>query len=177
VDRSEAPLGGGMRISLVVAVSENGVIGRDVGLPWHLPADLQHFKRVTLGHPILMGRRTHESIGRPLPGRANLILSRNPDYIAPGCAVVRNWTRALEAADDAAELMVIGGEAVYRLALAQADRIYLTRVHADVEGDAHFPDLNPADWREMQSRARPADDANAFDLTFIVLDRVRSSQR
>ena len=164
-----------MRISLVVAVSENGVIGRDAGLPWNLPADLRHFKRITLGHPILMGRRTHESIGRPLPGRANLILSRDPDYFSPGCTVVPSWSQALEAAGDSAELMVIGGEAIYRLALARADRIHLTRVDTRVEGDAHFPDLNPADWREIESRGYPADDANAFDLTFIVLDRVRSS--
>ena len=164
-----------MRITLVVAVSENGVIGRDAGLPWHLPADLRHFKRITLGHPILMGRRTHESIGRPLPGRTNLILSRDPDFFSPGCTVVPNWAQALEAAGDSAELMVIGGEAIYRLALPRADRIYLTRIHARVEGDAHFPDLEPADWREIESRRQAADVANAFDLTFTVLDRARST--
>jgi dihydrofolate reductase len=162
-----------MRVSLVVAASDNGVIGRDNGLPWHLPADLRHFKHLTLGCPVLMGRRTHESIGRPLPGRLNLVLTRDTGYRTQGCRVVHDFAGARNAAGDAPELMVIGGEAVYREALPQADRIHLTRVHTRLEGDAHFPELDSGEWRETECILRPADAANPFDLSFVLLERVR----
>jgi dihydrofolate reductase len=162
-----------MRVSLVVAASDNGVIGRDNGLPWHLPADLRHFKQLTMGHPVLMGRRTHESIGRPLPGRLNLVLTRDRDYRAGGCRVVHDFPGAREAAGDAPELMVIGGDAVYREALPRADRVHLTRVHTRLQGDAYFPDLDVGEWRETERTFRPADAANPFDLSFVLLERVR----
>ena len=161
------------RVSLVVAAAENGVIGRDGEMPWHLPADLAHFKRLTLGKPVLMGRRTHESIGRPLPGRLNLVLSRDPQYDPEGCRRVGSLDEAiaLAAAEGAAEIMIIGGGGVYREALETADRIYLTRVQCAPVGDTFFPDPDPAEWREIRRQERPADDRNPFALTFLELVR------
>lgn len=161
------------QVTLVVAAALNGVIGRDGGLPWHLPADLAHFKRVTLGRPVLMGRRTHESIGRPLPGRLNLVLSRDPDYRPDGCRRVGSMDEAaaLAAAEGADELMVIGGAGVYAEALPRADRILLTRVHAAPRGDTFLPAIDPGEWRETDRQERPADDRNPFALSFIQLRR------
>ena len=161
----------GATVSLVVAVAENGVIGHDNALPWHLPADLRHFRELTMGHPVLMGRRTHEAIGRPLPGRANFVLSRDPGYRAQGCRVVTSLQAALELVDLASELMVIGGGALYRQALPLASRIYLTRVHANPPGDAYFPDLNPTEWVVDREQHRPADERNEFAVTFSWLSR------
>ena len=128
-------------IVLVAAVAENGVIGRDGALPWHLPADLAHFKRVTWGHPILMGRRTFAVIGRALPGRRNIVLTSNPNFVAPGVETAASLKQALSLAGDVPQIMVIGGAELYRAALPLARRIYLTRVHARIEGDAFFPDF------------------------------------
>ena len=163
-----------MPLSLIVAVAKNGVIGRDGGLPWHLPADLRHFRTVTMGHPILMGRKTHESIGRPLPGRRNLVLSRDRRYRSEGCSVVNSIEAALEAAGADAELMVIGGEAVYRLALPLSSRIYLTRVHEPFAGSVLFPDPDSADWREVRREDHSADARNPHDYSFIWLERRKS---
>ncbi len=162
-----------MLLTLVVAVAENGVIGRDGDLPWHLPADLQHFKRSTLGKPILMGRRTHESIGRALPGRLNLVLTRQADYAAPGCEIVHtlDQAEARAAADGATELMVIGGAGLYREALSRADRILLTRVHAEVDGDTQLPAFDLNQWSERSRCRREADAANPFAMSFIELLR------
>ena len=161
-----------MRLTAVVAATENDVIGRDNGMPWHLPADLAHFKAITLGHPVLMGRRTYEAIGRPLPGRRNLVLSRSPDFAVPGVEVVHSLEAAIAAAGDVPELMVIGGAALYTLALPRTDRVHLTRLHMTLDGDAHFPALPPAQWREVsRSPRRPADERNACDMTFLVLER------
>jgi dihydrofolate reductase len=163
VPRTERP-----RITLVVAAAANGVIGIDGGMPWHLPADLAHFKRVTLGKPVLMGRRTHESIGRPLPGRLNLVLSRRPGYQAEGCRAVASLGEALAVAAEARapELMVIGGAAVYAEAMPAADRILLTGVDAAPEGDTFFPEIDPREWDEVSCKHRPADERNPWSLSF-----------
>jgi len=159
-------------LTAVVAATENNVIGRDNGMPWHLPADLQHFKAVTLGKPVLMGRRTFAAIGRPLPGRRNLVLSRDLGFVAAGVETFSTLEQALAAAGDVDELMIIGGQTVYELALPHVRRVHLTRLHMQVEGDAHFPDLPPEQWREVsRSARRPADERNACDMTFLVLER------
>lgn len=161
-----------MLLTAVVAATENNVIGRDNGMPWHLPADLQHFKAVTLGKPVLMGRRTFAAIGRPLPGRRNLVLSRDLGFVAAGVETFSTLEQALAAAGDVDELMIIGGQTVYELALPHVQRVHLTRLHMQVEGDAHFPDLPTEQWREVsRSARRPADERNACDMTFLVLER------
>ena len=160
-----------MTISLVVAASTNNVIGSDGGLPWHLPDDLRHFKRLTTGNPIVMGRRTFESIGRPLPDRRNIVMTRDPDYVAPGCDVVSSVREALDLVEDADEVMIIGGGQVYRDFLPHADRIYLTRVQADVEGDTYFPDIDEAGWRLVSSEAHAADEKHAYAFDVMVFER------
>ena len=159
--------------SLVVAVARNGVIGRDNALPWRLPADLAHFKRVTMGHPVIMGRRTHESIGRALPGRDNIIVSRNRDYAAPGCTVVGSLDAAWKAAGAAAEACVIGGTSLFREALPVADVIHLTEVEADVPGDTFFPDFDRRAWGETEIARHPADDRNSYPIRILRLERRR----
>lgn len=132
------------RVVLIAAVARNGVIGRGGDLIWRIPADLAHFKRVTMGHPIVMGRKTWESIGRPLPGRRNLVVTRNADYVAPGAEVVGSLREALRVCADVPELFVVGGAEIYREALPVADRLWLTEIHAEAPGDARFPDWDPA---------------------------------
>lgn len=162
-----------MKISLIVAIDSNGVIGSDNGLPWHLPADLQHFKRTTMGKPILMGRKTWESLGRPLPGRTNIVITRDSGYQAAGCVVVNSIDAALQAAGEQDEVMVIGGAEFYRQVLPRADTLYLTRIHETFSGDTFFPELNEADWREVERSDQAADEKNPHDYSFIRLDRVR----
>ncbi len=166
-----------MRISLVAAMAEDGIIGRDGGLPWHLPDDLKRFRALTTGHHVVMGRRTHQSIGRALPGRTNLVLSRDPSYRAPGCQVVRSLEEALEVASAAGEdeAFVIGGAAVYADALARADRIYLTRVGARVDGDVRFPALDAGAWVESSREEHVADTRHAYPFVLSVLDRAPPS--
>jgi dihydrofolate reductase len=161
-----------VRVSLVVAAARNGVIGRDNDLPWRLPTDRRHFRRVTLGKPVIMGRLTWESIGKPLDGRTNIVVTRDPRYSAPGCRVVQSFAAALAAAEPAAEVMVVGGSQIYALALPVADRIYLTRVEAEIDGDVFFPDPPASEWREVESREAPADARNPHALRFITLDRI-----
>ena len=160
-----------MKISIVVAVSANGVIGRDGGLPWHLSEDLKRFKAITMGRPIVMGRRTHESIGRPLSGRQNIVITRRPDYVAAGCDVVSSPADALHAAGDVREVMIIGGGDIYRQFLRRADRVYLTRVQADVEGDAYFPDLDPDDWEVVESEDFPRNADREYGFSTLVMER------
>ena len=162
-----------MRISLIAATAENGVIGRDGRLPWHLPDDLKRFRALTTGHHVIMGRRTQQSIGRPLPGRTNLVLSRDPSYRADGCHVVRSLDQALGIARAAGEdeAFVIGGAAVYAAALALADRIYLTRVGARVDGDVLFPDLDPREWVERSREEHGVDARHAYPFALSVLER------
>lgn len=161
----------GTLLTAVFAAAENDVIGRDNALPWHLPADLAHFKRVTMGKPILMGRRTFQSIGRPLPGRRNLVLTRG-DFSAPGVETVHTIEEALELVAGEPELANIGGAEAFRLALPRTGRIYLTRVHAVVDGDTFLPQLPATEWREVAREERAADERNAYAMSFITLERI-----
>ncbi len=162
-------------ISLVVAVAENGVIGDRGGLPWHLPADLGHFKRLTMGKPVLMGRKTFESIGRPLPGRRNIVITRQPDWRRAGVLVAHSFDEAVRLAGPAPEVMVIGGAQVYAEALSQAQRIHLTRVHARPAGDTRFPDIDDGQWEEIASRHHPAE-GDLPACTFVTLERRRGAK-
>ena len=159
------------RLELVAARARNGVIGRGDQLPWHLPEDLKNFKRLTLGHPVLMGRRTWDSIGRPLPGRENLVLTTRPDFAPPGATVVHSLEAALAAAAAAPALRVIGGAEIYGLCLPRAEVIYLTEVDAEVEGDVYFPALDAKEWQEQSREAHPADARHAFPYAFVSLVR------
>ena len=158
-------------VSLVVAVAENGVIGRDNALPWRLSADLRRFKALTLGHTVIMGRRTFESIGKGLTGRRNLVVSRNPEFRPAGATRVPNLAAALETAGPAGEVFIIGGADIYRQARPLATRIYLTLVHARPEGDAHFPLPEGKTWRLVSSESHPADEKNDFATEFHVYER------
>ena len=160
-------------VSLVVAMDRHRGIGRGGRLPWHLPADLAHFKTLTRGKTVLMGRRTFESIGRPLPDRRNLVLSRSNDFKPPGVTVFHDLENALGSLGSGPEdeLMVIGGADVYRLLLPAADRIYLTEVQAQFDCDTHFPDLDEGQWEPIRRVERSADARNPYDMVFIVLER------
>ena len=160
-----------MILSCIVALSDNAVIGRDGKLPWHLPADLQRFRRITMGHPILMGRKTWESIGRPLPGRTNVVLTRSDDFEAPGTRIFHSLDDALEDLAGEEEVFVIGGEGVFRESLPRAERLYITRVHEVIEGDVVFPEEILAGWILREEERRPADEKNAHDLTFQLWER------
>ena len=155
-----------MILSLIVAVADNGVIGRDNALPWHLPEDLRRFKRVTLGKPVVMGRKTFESIGKPLPGRLNVVVTRDTNYHRDGVTVVHSVDAALAAAGAAEEVMVIGGADLFRLFLPRAQRVHLTRVHGDIAGDIRWPPLDETTWRRSAAEAFPADDRHAYAMTF-----------
>ena len=165
-----------MTLSVIVAASENDVIGREGGLPWRLPDDLARFKRLTTGHPIVMGRKTFESIGRPLPGRTSVVVSRQADY-DPGCEGVLaagSLDEALEIAEQQPggdEVFVIGGAQIYALAIPLADRLYLTRVHAHVEGDVCLPEFAESHWRVVEESHHGADERNEYAHTFWVLER------
>jgi dihydrofolate reductase len=158
-------------VALVVAMSDNGIIGKDGGLPWHLPDDLKYFKVVTSGKPVLMGRRTFESIGKPLRGRRNLVLSRAAAESASGVEYVHSVEQARALAAGAAELCVIGGAEVYALALPLATRIYLTRVHAVVAGDVYFPLRDFSAWRQSDAVEHAADERHAYAMSFVTLER------
>jgi dihydrofolate reductase len=162
-----------MTVSLIVAVSSNGVIGREGGLPWYLPADLSHFKRTTMGHHLIIGRRTWEEVGKPLPGRTMVVVTRSRRFAPEGAQVVRSVEQAIElaAADD--EPFIGGGAQIYRVALARdvVDRIYLTRIHAEVEGDTHFPEFNLDEWELVSEEHHEADEKNEFDYSFLVYER------
>jgi dihydrofolate reductase len=160
-----------MTLSLIVAVSRNNVIGSEGALPWHLPDDLGHFKRLTTGKPVIMGRRTFESIGRPLPDRRNIVMTRQANYAAEGCEVVSSMNEALELVHGTDEVMIIGGGLVYRDFLSHADRIYLTRVQADVEGDTHFPEIDEAAWQLVRSQHHAADDRHVYEFDLLVFER------
>ena len=162
-----------MRIALIVAMAENRVIGRQNQLPWRIPADLKHFKALTMGKPIIMGRKTYESIGRPLPGRDNIVITGDSSYRAEGCRVVHSIDQALQAAGGSEDVMIIGGANLYRQTLKDAERLYLTLVKAQPQGDAWFPNIQPQEWREIKREAHKADESNEYDYDFVVLDRVR----
>jgi dihydrofolate reductase len=153
-------------VTLIVAVADNGVIGRDNALPWHLPEDLKRFKRITMGKPIVMGRKTFESIGRPLPGRLNIVMTRGTDFRREGVTVAHDVNGALRAAGAAKEVMVIGGSDLFRLFLPHATRAQITRVHGDVTGDVYWSALNPAEWRVAQCEEFAADERHEYPMTF-----------
>lgn len=158
-------------ISLIVAASSNNVIGIQGELPWRLSSDLKRFKALTMGKPIVMGRITHESIGRALPGRQNIVITRQTDYDADECDVVQSIDAAIAAAGVAEEIMVIGGGHIYEQFLPHADRIYLTRVQAEIDGDAFLPDFAAAEWREVTNEQHAADASNDYDYVFMTLER------
>lgn len=158
-----------MIISLIVAMDRRGVIGAGGGLPWRLSDDLKRFKAITMGKPLIMGRKTHESIGRPLPGRRNIVLTRQPDYTADGCVVCHDADNALTACTGFEEVMVMGGAILYEIFLPRADRIYLTRVQAEVEGDTWFPPFDESAWHEVERQDYQADAHNDYACSFRVL--------
>ena len=152
-------------------MTRNRVIGRDNDMPWHLPAELRHFKQVTMGKPIVMGRRTFNSIGRVLPGRQNIVITRDTEFMFTGVTVVHSFAQAVRAAGDAEELMIIGGANLYRQTLYQVDRLYITLIHVELEGDTYFPELNEQDWIQVEKVRREADEKNEYAMTFLVLER------
>jgi len=160
-----------MKISIIVAMDRKGVIGLEGDLPWRLSADLIHFKEITMGKPLIMGRKTHESIGRPLPGRKNIVVTHSQAFKANGCVVVNSLDDAYQAAGDVDEVMIMGGSGIYDQSLAQADRVYLTEVHADVKGDVYFPEFDKGEWKELEREEYTADEKNEFDYSFVVLER------
>jgi dihydrofolate reductase len=161
-----------MIISLIAAMDRNRLIGRENGLPWHLPDDFKHFKSLTLGKPVIMGRKTFESIGKALPGRKNIVISRG-GFSAPDITVVDTIDKALMTAGNVDEVMIIGGASFYAQMIDRADRMYLTIVDAECEGDAWFPEFNSDDWVAMSSRHHPADERNNYAFTMIEYRRKR----
>lgn len=166
------------RVAIIVAVADNGVIGKDNALPWKISEDMQHFKRVTLGKPVVMGRKTYESIGKPLPGRTNVVISRNPQFHAEGVEVAHSLQEALARAREVAardrvgEIMVMGGAQIYRETLPVADTLYITEIHASVEGDAVLSDIEWPLWREISREYRAAQPPNPYDYSFVCYQRL-----
>lgn len=161
-----------MSLSVIVAASRNGVIGRNDDLPWRLSSDLKRFKALTMGHHMIMGRKTYDSINRLLPGRTTIILSRNPDYRVPGALMADNLQQAVELAGNDPECFVVGGAEIYRQALPIAQRIYLTRVEAEVEGDTCLPPVNWDSFQQVKAERVHADERNEYDTTFQVYERL-----
>lgn len=159
---------------MIVAASANNVIGADGSLPWHLSEDLRRFKEITMGKPMIMGRATFESIGKALPGRRSIVLTRQSDYDAEGVDIASTAEEALELAGDVDEVMIIGGGKVYEQFLPMTDCIYLTRVHADVDGDTFFPQLDEDEWRIVSSKPLPPNDERPFSISFQTLERIGS---
>ena len=162
-----------MKISLIVAMASNRAIGLNNQMPWHVSADLKKFKKITMGAPILMGRKTYESIGRPLPGRTNIIISRNPEYRQPGCQVFNDIEQALESCRDSDEIFVIGGSDFYKSMLPVADTLYLTQIHRVFPCDTFFPELDAAQWIEVEREDIQNDPDVAFSYSFLKLEKRR----
>jgi dihydrofolate reductase len=160
-----------VRISLIVAASTNGIIGAGGALPWHLPDDFRWFRAQTMGKPVAMGRKTWESIGRALPGRQNIVITRDTGYVAPGAEVVHTPESAVQSAGDAPELVVIGGAGIFAAFRSQASRLYLTRVDAVVEGDTHFPAPDPTRWKLLSVKSHEADERHAYPFEFRIYER------
>lgn len=157
-DHASTPL-----ISLIAAVAQDGTIGAGNTIPWRIPGEQKYFRAITTGHPIIMGRKTHESIGRPLPDRRNIVVTRNPDYRAEGCEVLTSFEQALAACRDADEVFVIGGGELYRHSLPVADRLYLTEIHADFAGDTRFPEFDRAQWKPVSRKRHQSENGWAYD--------------
>ena len=163
-----------MRVSAVVAASDNNVIGKDGGLPWHVSSDLKLFKEITMGKPVIMGRRTWESLPKqPLPGRRNIVITRNPDYAADGADVAGSIHEALAMCEGEPEVSIIGGGQVYEQAMDRTDRIYLTRIHLTVDGDTFLPELPDNEWQEVERREFEKGERDDAAFTLVVLDRVK----
>ncbi|MAX56192.1 MAG: dihydrofolate reductase [Alcanivoracaceae bacterium] len=166
-----------IRLSMMVAKASNNVIGRDNKLPWYLPNDLKYFKQVTFGKPVIMGRKTWESLKGPLPGRTNIVITRQPDYLADGAKVVATLDDAVAMAENVAfiegqeEAVIMGGAEIYSLALPQAERLYLTEVHANVEGDTFFPEYDASEWQQIAREDFAAEGPNPYDYSFVVYER------
>ena len=160
-----------MRLSIIVAMDDNQLIGKDNGLPWHLPADLGDFKKTTTGKTVLMGRKTYESIGRPLPNRRNIVISRNSAFEAPGCEVVESIDQALALAQDDPEVMVMGGASFYQQMLPQVDRLYITQIEGSFEGDAYFPVFDRDAFVETKRETHQPDEKNPHTYHFTILER------
>lgn len=159
-------------ISMICAMDRNGLVGANNRMPWHLPADLQYFKRITMGKPMIMGRNTWESLGRVLPGRRHIVVSRQADYGAPGIEVVSSVAAAVGLIEDSDEVMVIGGAQIYEQLLPAAQRLYLTRIDAEFDGDTWFPEIDPVQWRQLHSEVYLADEKNPYDYRFEVYERL-----
>ena len=160
-------------LSIIVAISENNAIGKNNQLLWHLPADLKHFKEITTGHTIIMGRKTYDSIGKPLPNRRSIVITRNADLIIEGVEVVTSLANAIALCTQDEEAFIIGGAEIYQQALPFSTHLYLTRVHQEYQADAFFPVLDPAVWKEINSITYPADEKNSVAYTFSTLERIR----
>lgn len=160
-------------ISLIAAMARNRVIGKDGGLPWHLPDEFRHFKRITRGKPVIMGRRTWESLDGPLEGRENFVVTRQRDYRAPGATVVHSLGEALAELSDREEIVIAGGEKLYEEGLARADRMYLTYVDAELDGDTHFPAFDSGAWRELDREHHAADARHAYAFTIVTYERAQ----
>ena len=156
---------------MIVAMTRQGVIGKDNQIPWYLPADLQRFKKITMGYPIVMGRKTFESLPGILPGRRHIVLTRNKDYPARGCEIVTDWEKVEALVTGSEKVFVIGGAVVHELALPHAQQLYLTLVHAELEGDAYFPAWDKSHWKEVDREFRPKDENNQYDLEYIQFQR------
>ena len=165
-----------MKISVIAAMSQNRVIGRNGALPWHLPADLARFKSITTGHTVIMGRKTFESVGQPLPNRRTIVITRNNDYQGAGVVIAHSLDEALDHAVREDEIFILGGEAVYRIALPRADRLYLTIVHTTIHGDTHFPSFDPDQWKLVEDDRQEADDRHAYAFSFRRYERTSTGQ-
>ncbi len=161
-----------MEIAIIVAMTPQGLIGKNNQIPWHLPADLQRFKKITMGHPIVMGRKTFESLPRILPGRQHIVLTRNNDYRATGCNVISNWNEVKDLVAGFAKVFVIGGADIYKCTLPLAKQMYVTLVHADLEGETYFPEWDEKNWKEVEREIRAKDENNKFDMEFIQYLRI-----
>lgn len=161
------------RISLIVAMARNRVIGVDNSLPWHLPADLKHFKSLTMGHHIVMGRKTYDSIGRPLPGRTSIVVTRNRNLEIEGCIIAHTLEQAIAACGGDDEIFVVGGAELYAQAIRIADRLYMTEIQLDVDGDAHFPAVDPEEWREISREQHIQQGPPALEYHFATYQRVQ----
>jgi dihydrofolate reductase len=160
-------------ISLLVAMDKNQLIGKDNDLPWRLPADLAYFKRVTMGHPIIMGRKTYDSIGRPLPGRENIIVTRDTSYEAEGCKVIHSIEEIVKMNEQTdQELFVIGGAEIFKEILPHSDRLYITEINEEFDGDTYFPAFDKAEWKVISEEQGIKDEKNPYDYTFLVYEKI-----
>jgi len=160
-----------MTVTIVVAIAENYAIGKNNQLLWHMPADLKHFKQITSGHTVIMGRKTYDSVGKPLPNRRNIIITRQ-DITIPGCEVVKSVDEALELCYNEEEVFIVGGAEIYKLAMDKTDRIYLTIIHHSFDADSFFPEIDYMEWKEVSREDHPADEKHKYSYSFITLERI-----